>query len=158
MAKKAKRPLRPIHTLSSRQVRERRFARKAGFKDEYAYRRWVKANRQRDESDPAYFQQIYKTEEARLNEIRRVKKVLKRKRTPANDVVWKANLLVDNGKSFGMSPFVFMEKYRYVIERVLKDPSTTATEKRKLRALQKKMSQGMRVREGLTPGEQGELF
>jgi hypothetical protein len=142
--------------LSQRQKNERRFARRAGFKNEYELRRWVKKQSSIPESDPRYYKRIYTLRKDQLAEIQRVKKVIRKTRTPSKAVNWKYNLLVKEKKL--MSPWSFEQKYNETIAQLLRDSSTTDYEKRQLRRIAKELKQGQHVPEALQPGEQGELF
>lgn len=156
MAKRPKRRLRPIADLSKRQQSERRFARKAGFKDEYALRRWKKKHTELPDSDPRHLRFNTRKAEDKILEIKRVKKVTARTRTPSKAIKFKYDLLVKNKAK--MSPWLFEQKYRDSINQLLKDVDTTKYDKQILRQMLKDMKEGQHVPEALLPGKQGELF
>lgn len=156
MARKVKRPLRPMSTLNTRQQNERRFARRLGFTNEYAYRRWVNKYSSLPESDPRYFRTSLRGHD-RESEIKRLKRIIKKTHTPARDTVRKARTIVYSIEK--MSAFAFLDRYRQQIQDILEDPATTAYDKRILRNLLKQLNtRSHEMPEALKPGEQGELF
>lgn len=128
--------LPPMHSLSKRQQAERRFARQAGFKDEYAYRKWARAHASLPESHPAYFKTKQRGE-FRIREINRIKRIDKVMRTPARRMLRKYQVLVEELDK--MSQFSFADRYRNAIAQILKSSESSARSREQLRRLQKRI-------------------
>lgn len=151
MARKSS-PNRKTTTRSKRQIKP---YRQSGFHSEQAYKNWVKRWSKIPQSDPRWFDPTMRGQR-RTNEILRLKKIIKKTRTPAKEIYRKVNLLVFQLSK--MSGYAAKERYAEQIRALLADPDTTAYEKRMLRKLLRNLDNAERVLEDMEPGEQGELF
>jgi pantothenate kinase len=151
MARTIRRPLKRMADLNSRELNERRFAKRLGFRDERAYRAWVKKYSSLPESDPRYFRTSLRGN-AREAEIKRLKKIVKQTLTPAKEIRRKANILVYQLEKF--SAFSFLDRYLDAINKLLRDGSTSSYDKQLLRDLLKKLNSDIESE----PVEEGKLF
>jgi hypothetical protein len=143
-------------TLTPRQQNERRLARRLGFKDEFAYRRFIKKHQSFDESDPRYLRKGMKGRN-RESEIKRIKRVDKRIGSSAKVILRKANILL-YGDTEEISPARFWDSFGNQIQEALASPETSERDKLALRRLAGKIHKQMSVPDWMKPGDQLTLF
>lgn len=156
MVGKPKARLKPMATLTPKQQNERRLARRLGFKDEFAYRRFIQRHRSFDESDPRYLRKGMRAE-ARASEIKRLKRVNSRIGSSAKIILRKANILL-YGDTEKVSPARFWDSFGNQIKEALASPETSERDKAALRRLANRIHKQMSVPDWMKPGEQMTLF
>lgn len=130
--------------------------RKAGFRDEKSYERWIQRYSSLPQNDPRYYDKNIPVSQ-REAEIKRIKRIIRRSVTPAKEIRRKANVLVYDLHK--MSAFAFSDKYKEAIQAMLQDPKTSRYDKAILRDILRKLEDTQsELPEALRPGEQGELF
>lgn len=116
--------------------------RKYGFRSQEAYENWVKKWSSIPESDPRYFRRNLRGH-ARESEIARLKRTIKRTLSPSKEIRRKRQVLVDTlGK---LSPFNFLDRYRDMMNALLRDPNTSDYDKRILRRMLKTLNEEISV-------------
>jgi len=156
MVRKTSRKAKPMRDLNSRQQNQRRYAKRLGFTNEITYQNWVKKYSNLPQSDPRYFRTELRGH-AREAEIKRLRRIIKRTKTPAKEIIRKMNVLVFSQEK--MSAFAFQDRYRDAINAIMKDPSTNSYDKKLLREMNKRLhARSTEMPEAMKPGEQGELF
>lgn len=137
MARKPRKPLTPIRDLTPRQQTERRTARAAGFRDEFSYRRWVRAHQNMPQQ---HFLHLRKglSKQARIAEIKRIRGIERRLRSPADEILRKYKALVVDD---GWTNLNFWLRYRADINDIIAHAKTRNTaDSRKMRRLRKELT------------------
>jgi len=140
VARKPRKRLTPMGQLSAARQRERRLARSAGFKDEYAYRRWLTRN-------DAYGERDYKKLDRSLRGARRVDRIREIRRAesrehrlrPAMELLRKYDALVIND---GWSHLAFWQRYRIEIEHIIATTKRNSTDGAAMRRLRRELHAG----------------
>lgn len=130
--------------------------RKYGFKTEKAYKDWIKTHANLSQSDPLYFRPGSRGN-ARGNDIARIKRMEKRKRSEAKNMRRKMNVLVYEKET--MSPFNFLDRYIEQMQAMLADPTVSQYDKRIIRKIIKQLEADERdINEHVATDEQLSLF
>lgn len=129
--------LTPISQLSPSQRRERQTARKAGFKDEYAYRRWLARNA---EYGPADYKKLDRSlrGDARIDRIREIRRAERREREtrPAREILRKYQVLVIDDD---WSHLAFWQRYRIEINHIIDTTGPSTVDNRFMRRLRREL-------------------
>ena len=129
--------LTPISQLSPRYAAERRTARKAGFKDEYSYRRWLTRNAGYTDRDYKKLDRSLRGA-SRLDRIAEIRRAEKRERElrPAREILRKYKLLVLDD---GWSHLAFWQRYRIEINGIISESGKNTVDNRSMRRLRREL-------------------
>lgn len=128
---------RPWGELPERQKRERRFARKAGFKNEYAFRAWKREHQKLPESHRMHLAKGLR-QDVILAEVPRIKRAHSVNNKRASELIKRWRLMQDERNM--LDSWSANQKYHEAIQAFLEDPTLTAGRRKTLMMIERKIN------------------